>query len=155
MSKNIIQFRGLARELNPDFIMLTEIFNPLKKYVKINNYHDVITKVRNTSTFGGGLAVYIKSCYPYVMDDKINDLNLIKIEVLAVKIFLDNSHVTLVVIYRAPGTKIYDTCMDIENILNNIDSSKIIVCGDINLDILRDDSVNDRYLDKTISHNLN
>ena len=68
LSKNIIQLRSLARELDPDFIMLTEIFDPLKKYVKINNYHDVITKVRNTSTFGGGLAIYIKSCYPFAMD---------------------------------------------------------------------------------------
>ena len=155
LSKNIIQLRSLARELDPDFIMLTEIFNPLKKYVKINNYHDNITKVRNTSTFGGGLAIYIKSCYPYAMDDKINNLNLIKLEALAVKTFLDNSHVTLVVVYRAPGPKISDTFLDIENILSNIDSSRVIIAGDINLDILRDDSVNDRYHDKIISHNLN
>ena len=111
--------------------------------------------MRNTSTFGGGLAIYIKSCYPFAMDDKINNLNLIKLEALAVKTFLDNSHVTLVVIYRAPGTKISDTFLDIENILSNIDSSRVIIAGDINLDILRDDSVNDRYLNKIISHNLN
>ena len=38
LSMNIIHLRNLAKELDPDFISLTETFNPLPNYVKIVDY---------------------------------------------------------------------------------------------------------------------
>ena len=56
LSKNIHSLRYLARELSPDFISLTEVFDPLSKYVRLQNYHEVILKTR-TKSIGGGLGL--------------------------------------------------------------------------------------------------
>ena len=71
LSKNIHSLRYLASELSPDFISLTEVFDPLSKYVRLQNYHDVILQTR-TKSIGGGLGLYIRSCYTYSMIDRIN-----------------------------------------------------------------------------------
>jgi len=112
---NIIHHRNLAREFDSDFISLNETFNPLPNYVKIVDYHDVILKNRHNSSWGG-CGFYLKSKYSYSMVDKMNNLKLIILEVLAVKVSMINSNVTIVTVYRPPDARICDSMEDIEKL---------------------------------------
>ena len=49
LNKNIDDLRCLVADLKVDFISLCEIFNPLKNYVKIPGYHDLISRNRSNS----------------------------------------------------------------------------------------------------------
>ena len=153
LSMNIIHLRNLARELDPDFKSLTETFNPLPNYVKIVDYHDVILKNRHNSSWGG-CGFYLKSKYSYSMVDKINTLKLIILEVLAVKVSMINSNVTIVTVYRPPDARICDSMEDIEKIMSQIDDERVIFSGDFNIDVLKYNSTSVKYLDKILSHNL-
>ena len=89
LTKNIHHLRQLVGKLNTDFISLSEIFHPLKSYVRIPGYHDIIMRTRE-SKLGGGCGLYVKSKYTFTLLDDINNLRLNNIEVLAVKINLGN-----------------------------------------------------------------
>ena len=54
LTNKIDQLRDLAYELKPDFISLVEVYNPLSKYVKINEFHEPVIKTRQNSKLGGG-----------------------------------------------------------------------------------------------------
>ena len=154
LTKIIDQLRNLVTEISPDFISLVEVFNPLSKYVRIPKYHEPIIRTRQRMKLGGGTCLYIRDCYTFETLDIINYLELNIIEVLAVRVTLNDKKITIITLYRPPNAKVEESFRDLDKILDKIDDQRVIICGDFNIDLYKDNSIKTRYLDKILSHNL-
>ena len=85
---------------------------------------------------------------------KISTLTLNKIETLAVEVDLGKRKLVVVSIYRPPETSLNETMNDLELILNQLDAEEVLLAGDVNINLLAENSFKQKYLDKILKHNL-
>lgn len=101
---------------------------PFKHY----QYHGLL----RSNMRGGGLAVYVKSCYPQCVLDEISVTNS-NVECLAVSL----SSVIVAVVYRPPAGNKLPFFKFFENLLLNLANSRLpfVIMGDININLMHDD----------------
>ena len=130
-----------------------KIFNPLKNYVKIPGYHDLISRNRSNSNYGG-VGLYIKSNYSFSLIDSLNNLVLKKLELLAVKIELGEKYVNVISTYRPPNSSLSDTMEDLDKIFEKIGHHNTIISGDFNICLDKQDSIQKKFLGKIFENNF-
>jgi exonuclease III len=137
-----------------DFILLTETWmdsNQKFDLHKIDNFNS-IKCVRaigsGTKSTGGGLVIYLKSCYIF---KTLRTVCLPYIEFIITEISLEHSKFILVCIYRPwsrpPNTDFADFLLDFERILEFCGDNQVIIGGDFNVDILSNDFKSTQYKD--------
>ena len=153
LNRNIDQLRSIMSKIQPDFVLLSEIFNPHEGFVASKNYHKIEMNTR-VNRRGGGVGIFVNSKYKYEPLTKLNKLRLKGIEIIAVKVILDDSELTLLSIYRPPELNIKDTMGDLDLILSKIDDEKVLIGGDMNIDVLVKNYFRERYLELLLQNNL-
>ena len=118
-------------------------------------HYNRITNNRNRH--GGGLALFIKDNYEYVIR---NDLNkqLEHIESLFIEISLkDKKNAICGVVYRRPGSNVNNFITDYETILTKINSENknAFIMGDFNLNLLSADTCNQVESFVNLNHSKN
>ena len=98
--------------------------------VKIPGYHDLISKNRSNSNYGG-VGLYIKSKYSFSLIDSLNNLVLKKLELLAVKVELGKKYVYVISTSRPPNSSLNDTMEDLDKIFDKIGNHSTIFSGDL------------------------
>ena len=156
LSQHIDNLRNLVSKRNTDFICVSEIFKPYDKYIKIPGFHNPLIKTRPNSKMGGGVALYISSKFSYVPLECLNNLKLKVFEIIAAKVNLGNKYIYVASLYRPPNAKLEDSFNDLEMILSKIEDQKVILAGDVNINVdpKSNNKIKDRYLQKLLSNNL-
>ena len=153
LNRNIDQLKSIMSKIQPDFVLLSEIFNPHEGFVASKNYHKIEMNTR-VNRKGGGVGIFVNSKYKYEPLTKLNKLRLKGIEIIAVKVSLDESELTLISIYRPPELNIKNTMGDLDLILSKIDDEKVLIGGDMNIDVLVKNYFREKYLEILLQNNL-
>ena len=153
LMRNIDQLKSILNTVQPDFVLLSEIFRPHIGFVATKSFHKIEMKVRANRS-GGGVGIFISSKYKYVMLTKLNNLRLKGIEIIAAKVFLEESELTLISVYRPPELNIKDTMGDLDLILSQIDDEKVLIGGDLNINLQEKNYFSERYHEILLQHNL-
>jgi exonuclease III len=117
----------------------------------IKNYNNYCIN-RKLGTRGGGIMLYIHKKYQTIsVDSNINE----NMEYLMIKFLLNDDEWHAICVYRPPNGDIDSFLDDLDLIVSRTDSSKLIICGDFNINALNshDDEVKN-YLDMLTSFNL-
>ena len=150
LRKNISSLRQIMKNLQTDFIAISETYKPTISYCSIQNYHPIVIKTRPQKR-GGGVGLYIKDNYQYQINLEISQLELKACEVVAVNI--TNPKMTIISIYKPPNSNINTFLDELKKILNKT-TQKTILCGDININLNNNNNITQRYLDTLQEYRL-
>ena len=134
LTRNFSEFENIVNNMKPNFICISETWNIHKGFVNLNNYHEIITRVRKNKR-GGGVGIYVNKQYKFKTNDQINNLELDKLEIIAVDIYIENKTLLLISIYKSPEVDIKTAINDLEKILSMTRNKRTIISGDMNIDI--------------------
>ena len=70
--------------------------------------------------------MYIRDCYTFETLDMINNLELNIIEVLAVRVTLNEKKITIITLYRPPNAKVEESFRDLDKIFDKIDDQRVL-----------------------------
>ena len=124
----------LVSQADPDVLILTESW--LKKstddsIVTINDYN--LFRI-DRSTRGGGVAVYVKSCYSVTLLHAVSVPNCF--EFIALELSLSSNDCFVVIgVYRPPSAET-SSLNDLAHMLSSYGNREVIVMGDFNVDWL-------------------
>ena len=148
-NQNHDSIKELISELKPSIISLNEIWNP-KISMNLPNYHPPLKFIRSNRR-GGGVAIILKDFLVYEVFDPIDRLECEYLEKIAVKITDPNYKTFLLIsIYRPPGNNFRCCLNDLKEIFNAacLSNLPIIITGDINIDMLKNDNLTNDILKK-------
>lgn len=137
-----------------NLIILTEtnLKNEENALFFINNYNAEYVNRKNRR--GGGIAVFIKDHLKY---EVINEYVIPdSFETLIIKIELYKRPIILICIYRPPSlTNINIFCRELESLITKFGmKDEIIIMGDMNIDILKNNCYVQKYLDMIAENGL-
>ena len=110
-----------------------------------------------TNKRGGGVGIFIKENYKFVVNETMNKLDLKKTEIIAVDINLENklgTKITIIVIYKPPEVDLKTTLDDLDKILSATCNKKAIICGDMNIDLSNRNKQTELYTEKLQEYNM-
>lgn len=126
----------------------TNITDNENRFYEINGYNSIFL---NREGRGGGIAVYIR-------DDIHHNstlLNTVSLESIQVDIQIQNKTITLFPIYRPPSQNVNTFVAELDTIINNLQKKQdVIIAGDMNVDILKENITTTKYLDMLMSNGL-
>ena len=149
----------------PDIICVQELWQfPSDANFSIPGFHDLIYKLRRNNVQGGGVGIYIKSCFNY----SLNSTSSVFVDRIFESIFVDvsikNKNVLVGSLYRPAVnhpdlnvTQQFDQFLDLFNtLLSDLSNAKmdIFMLGDLNIDLLKFNSCNKtmQYIDTLFSY---
>ena len=140
--------KELSKDLNPTFIILTEIWQVDPKYYRIPNYHEAEMKVRSSKK-GGGIAIFTSESQPKPKVFAALEKPFEYIEFLAVETMCDKTEIILCAIYRPPDKSFSGFLKELKSILKILADSKkkFIIGGDTNVSCLDQNANCISYLD--------
>ena len=103
---------------------------------------------------GGGISIFIKEGLSYKVR---NDLNMVlpHIETLFMELTYDNKLYMIGVVYRVPNTKINDFNETLNRLIEPLKNNyEVILVGDFNVCLMRDNNHTNSFRDSLISNNL-
>ena len=155
LTKHLCQLKNTITKYQTDFIALSEIWNPNNDFVKLNNYHQIITKKRPPGKSGGGVGLYIHQKFKYEPHNEINNLKLKTLEIISTKIQINESkHITIIAAYKPPKSNPKETLNDLEILLQTINNKPTIIAGDLNINVATDNTIANNYTNKLLEHNM-
>lgn len=114
----------------------------------INGFNSIFL---NRGGNGGGIAVYIKDNIAFTTIS----LNVKSFEVIQIDLNFDNQIVSLLSIYRPPSSNIKEFLNEIDKTINTINKKQeLIIVGDMNIDILKQNNITIKYIDMILSYGL-
>ena len=121
LNKNFDELETITKEYKPLIICLCEVFRPYEPLVDLKGHHPILTKLRPANLKGGGAALYVSRLVKYERLEVFDHLKLDCIEVVAAIVSLNNQEaVTILSVYRPPGSNQNDTIKDLELILREL-----------------------------------
>ena len=63
LPKHFSELESIIGEFKPDVVTLAEVWKPYKAGVTIENYNEIITKLRPNGTRGGEVGIYLSKKY--------------------------------------------------------------------------------------------
>ena len=155
LNKNYLELEEQVDKYKPDFVCLSEIWSPFSPNESLKGYHPIVAKKRPHPLIGGGVAIFASEKISYKTINKVNELNLKVIEIVAIEATLrDNEKIHIYSLYRPPKSKFSDTLEDLDLILENVTGKKVVIAGDVNIDTSKSNVVKDKYIRKLMSFNL-
>jgi len=135
MLNNIIQFI--------DCIVLTECWlNNCASNINIEGFHTYVTKYNNFNQ-NSGIVLYVKDCH---MIEKVNEIIIDNCNCLNLSICCNGTRREIIALYRGHNNNYTNFETKLIELINNITNNKIIIIGDININIA-DDSKDELKLD--------
>lgn len=157
LKKNFSDLLILLKTINSDFdvIAISETWFNIEtneNYFNINNYSLFHTFREHKQ--GGGVALYVKSCYS---PSKIHTHSVCCrdiCEIITVEVCLDGKKVILSSIYRPPNCSVKDFLVELNILLENCKQHIWYIMGDFNIDLKSDDHASALFLDDMYSHSF-
>lgn len=152
LDKNLDKLQNLTCIENTRVLILTEIWQP-KSHQNYNIKGFTLAQmVVRQNKRSGGVAIYVRddTAFKNMSEIRFND----KIECATLEIHVHNLNIQISGIYRSPNHPLSDTEQILESILEPAKHKKLIIAGDLNIDL----SCNNREATKLQSlidnHNL-
>ena len=145
LNKKLTKLKQITNEIPTDIICCQEVFQPHTGYVSIKNFHPILTKLRDKKR-GGGVGIYVDKKHTFTEHEQIKKLELQKIEAIGINILLNRTKYTIISIYRPPNTNQTTTIEDLEKIINACENEKIVIVGDMNIDLSQSNIQTKLYL---------
>ncbi|CAG5110818.1 Protein of unknown function, partial [Cotesia congregata] len=142
--------------VRPDVVCLgeTHINDDVQDHeIGINNYKLVRTNTINNRT--GGVITYITKSIEFKLI--MNNVKICEGTWLNICQLKSKEKILIVNLYRSPSSNISDFCSNIENFLNIdniIDRSKLIIVGDFNVDIMKENYYSKKIINRLASLGL-
>lgn len=163
-SKSLVylNIRSLRLNFSSFLVAIHNIINKIEIIIlvetNINDHENCLFEIcgfnsvfLNRGGRGGGIVVYIKENIKF----KEISVNTISCELLKLKIKTKNEEYFLLATYRPPNQKPNEFITEIETIISRINKKQqIILIGDMNIDILKENSVTTKYLDLLLSNGM-
>ncbi|XP_031339427.1 uncharacterized protein LOC116167944 [Photinus pyralis] len=143
--KNFLSLKDYILANDVDFVGISETFldaSYTDNYVSLNNYNLIRS---DRLTFGGGVAIYLKACFNF---KKIEfDVKYTSIEHSWLMVNIDKLKVAFGVVYVPPSANI-EFFNDLSDIIEQVylKSHLIVLTGDLNVNLLCEDSSESRRL---------
>ena len=157
LGNKVQEFEMFLNEENPDFACLTELCLSEEEFqsVCIENYRPVCCSYRQEFK-GGGVGFFVKNHLEISPVEKIKKFNIeLHCEISAIEI--KHEKTIILGVYRSPNGDVKIFLENLAKVLDSVSSRYkfIILCGDINLDLLACDNANvQRYNDLFSSYGL-
>ena len=74
-----------------EIIAVTEMWHPYISAVSLNDYDDIILRVRRNQKLGGGGALYVKKSKKYELHSELNSLSMETLEIIGIKLITKNN----------------------------------------------------------------
>lgn len=130
--------------INLDIICLTETWHDIN-YCNflIPGYQSYYSKIKRNQN--DGIIIYVK----YGLNVNFFEYEYIDANIIKVTLKTDKLSLSLLCIYSSPSGNKHDFLTILNNLIITLNSSneKIIIIGDVNLNIIGVDNVNNEYLD--------
>ena len=139
-------------ELKPKVFCLQETWNPHLGAANVNGY-DLLVKTRMEKR-GGGVGLYIDNSIEFKRFGALDNLLLETLEVIGVTLTLGSQETVVVSVYRAPDADNIKTIIDLNNLLDTLKNEKVIIMGDMNIDIAKNYKMKNEYESTIMAHNL-
>lgn len=157
-----MNIRSLRLNFNTFLVSIAKIINKIKIIIlvetNISNNENNIYSIKgfysifvNREGKGGGVAIYIKENLNY---SQIS-LETKSFESIQTDININNKNISLLSIYRPPDKKVSEFIKELEIIISKINNKQeIIIVGDINIDINKQNKTTATYLDMLTSNGM-
>lgn len=135
-----------------DVIILSEInvkkLDNLDEY-NLNNFNKYVRRRKEKE--GGGLLMFVKENY----DVEIQECETKHSEMLVGKLKVENeNYVKVFAIYRPPEKSRLAFLKELSDVLKKCKDKKIILIGDININVMEDSKSKEDYLNMLLTHSL-
>lgn len=138
----------LINQINIIVLVETNITDQENRFYNIKGFYSIFLNRENR---GGGVAVYIAENLNF---NQIS-LNINSFEAILIDININNNITSLLSIYRPPSANIPQFIKELETVIKTIKRKQnIILVGDINIDILRENLTTKTYLNMIMSYGL-
>lgn len=116
----------------PKVIIVTEswIKESEKKFFNMQNYNVTFSCRKNSR--GGGICVFVRKDIRF---EKVTSIEIQKSHVVIIQLY--DPHIRICAIYRSPSTEMKTFMHYFDHFLEK--SEKLIICGDFNIDLLKND----------------
>lgn len=140
---------SVIKDIKVDILVLSEIWNAVPEYSKMSGYHTPHFYTRSKGS-GGGTGIYIRENMTILENPPIlKEIKCKNLEICICTVEIHSKPVHVIAMYRAPNTSNFKTSMkDLEKILSalTILGNQFIISGDMNIDVSKDTSYSDQYL---------
>ena len=92
------------------------------------------------------MGLYIHKRHKFIEHSIVNNLLLHKLEVVGIIIELNRTKYTIISIYRPPSVSASTSFEDLEKIINACGSEKVIITGDLNIDVSQQNYLSKQYI---------
>ena len=142
LASKVDEIEAALYDINPDIVCFSETHAIKDQNITIKNFHTSFHFTREMKR-GGGSSIYVKS---HIQATERQDL----IIYAAADVLLADESITCVNIYRAPpkGTVALHEFLDrFEELSSRLGSRKVLITGDFNVDLKKDDSARSLFSD--------
>ena len=101
----------------------------------------------------GSTALYIDNSIQFKRFGELDNLSLETLEVIGVTLTLGSQETVIVSVYRAPGADHIKTIIDFNNLLDTLKNEKVIIMGDMNIDLAKNYRLKNEYERIIMAHN--
>lgn len=144
----IATINNILNHIKVIILVETNITDNENKFYNIKGFNSIFF---NREGRGGGIALYITE---HIHFNQIH-LNTNSLEIIQIDIEINNKTTSLLSIYRPPRENIPSFITELEKIINTIKKKQeIILVGDINIDISRENYTTTTYLNMLMSNGL-
>lgn len=106
----------------------------------------------NQSYRAGGVMTYVTDS---LLVQQLNIMDLLTADHLHLRIKIPNkTDIDMVAVYRLQQFNEDQFCMELDNMLHKINNKNLIICGDLNINLLKPSNSADNYLTKMAGHGL-
>ena len=155
LNSNKVLLNQMLDEIgNPDIISLCEIRHPttISSYIPQYNFFSAERK----KSRGGGVGLWIKSSIQSKQIKEISSIKTTSIEFVHALVQYGPKRIIFVSIYRPPQAKVVQSINEISNIIKVClnQNLPLLISGDFNIDLLKENAVTDRYEDMLLSNQM-
>lgn len=138
---------NIINQIKVIVLVETNITDDENRFYNIEGFNSIFL---NRGSRGGGVAVYIAENLFFTK----TSLNTNSFEIIQIVININNKTTSLLSLYRPPSANILMFIKELDEIINNIKKKQnIILVGNINIDILRENATT-TYLNMLTSYGL-
>ena len=153
LKKNHQELTSVIEEIQPKAFCIQETWDPHLGVASIKGY-DLLVKTRKERR-GGGVGLYIDKGTKYNRLEDLDKLELKNLEIIGVRLLIKRQEVTLVSVYRAPDSKPDETIRELTCLLSKLTNTKSIIMGDLNINLLENNSkLKNDYLSTIMDNNF-
>lgn len=144
----LASIHNIINKINFIVLVETNITDNENNIFNINGFNSLFL---NRDGRGGGIALYVRESLTYLQ----SNIKTISFESIQIDINTKSNNYSLICIYRPPKNNVKEFIIELDKLINNIKNKQdIIIIGDINIDILKQNITTNKYTEMLSSNGL-